>query len=61
MCAKKYSLGVRNDGRSKAVELLARVYEHVEHKYRKGFRMFTIGWADGWTLIKAVIEKGVPL
>jgi hypothetical protein len=27
--------------------LLARVYDHVEKKYRRGFRMLTIGWSDG--------------
>lgn len=35
--------------RSKAVELLARVYDHVEHKYVRGFRMLTLGWSDGNT------------
>ena len=33
--------------RSKKVELLAKVYDHVEHKYTKGFRMLTLGWSDG--------------
>jgi len=33
--------------RSKKVELLARVYDHVFHKYLKGFRMLTLGWSDG--------------
>lgn len=33
--------------RSKAVELLARVYDHVEHKYQKGFTLLTLGWSDG--------------
>lgn len=32
---------------SKKVELLAKVYDHVEHKYTKGFRMLTLGWSDG--------------
>lgn len=35
------SLYSRN--RSKAVELLAKVYDHVEHKYVRGFRMLTLG------------------
>jgi hypothetical protein len=43
------SLFSRN--RSKAVELLARVYDHVEKKYRRGFRMLTIGWSDGATFL----------
>ena len=33
--------------RTKKVELLAKVYDHVEHKYTKGFRMLTLGWSDG--------------
>lgn len=37
--------------RSKAVELLARVYDHVEHKYQKGFTLLTLGWSDGYSLI----------
>ncbi|KJU82745.1 transposase, IS4 family protein, partial [Candidatus Magnetobacterium bavaricum] len=31
--------------RSKAVELLAKVYDHAEKKYRNGFRMLTLGWS----------------
>ena len=37
--------------RSKKVELLARVYDHVEHKYRKGFSLLTLGWSDGYSFI----------
>lgn len=33
--------------RSKKVELLARVYDHVSNKYFKGFRLFQLGWSDG--------------
>lgn len=29
--------------RSKSVELLARVYDHVEHKFQKGFTLLTLG------------------
>jgi hypothetical protein len=43
------SLYSRN--RSKAVELLARVRDHVEHKYVLGFRMLTLGWSDGNTFL----------
>ena len=43
------SLNSRN--RSKAVELLARVRDHVEHKYVLGFRMLTLGWSDGNTFL----------
>lgn len=37
--------------RSKKVELLSRVYDHVTHKYKKGFRLLTLGWSDGNTFI----------
>jgi len=39
------SLYSRN--RSKKVELLARIKDHVSGKYVKGFRMLTLGWSDG--------------
>lgn len=31
--------------RSKKVELLARVYDHAEHKFLKGFSLLTLGWS----------------
>ena len=37
--------------RSKKVELLARVYDHVEHKFQKGFTLLTLGWTDGYSFI----------
>lgn len=37
--------------RSKKVELLARVYDHVSGTYVKGFRMLTLGWSDGNTFL----------
>lgn len=43
------SLFSRN--RSKKVELLARVYDHVSGTYVKGFRMLTLGWSDGNTFL----------
>ena len=43
------SLYSRN--RSKAVELLAKVRDHVENKYVRGFRMLTLGWSDGNTFL----------
>ncbi|MBF0467049.1 MAG: transposase [Nitrospirae bacterium] len=43
------SLYSRN--RSKKVELLARVYDHVERRFCKGFRMLTLGWSDGATFL----------
>ena len=32
---------------SKKVELLAKAYDHANHRYRFGFRMLTLGWSDG--------------
>jgi len=43
------SLFSRN--RSKKVELLARVFDHTQHRYVKGFRKLTIGWSDGASFI----------
>ncbi|RKL63967.1 hypothetical protein DXT63_02795, partial [Thermoanaerobacteraceae bacterium SP2] len=37
--------------RSKVVEILARVRDHVAQKYVKGFRLLTLGWSDGNTFI----------
>lgn len=37
--------------RSKAVELLAKVYDHAHHLYIRGFRMLTLGWSDGVSFI----------
>lgn len=37
--------------RSKKVELLARIKDHVTGRYFKGFRKFTAGWTDGATFI----------
>ncbi|WP_054743325.1 hypothetical protein [Cellulosilyticum ruminicola] len=31
--------------------LLARVYDHVEHKYQKGFTLLTLDWSDGYRFI----------
>ncbi len=41
--------------RSKAVELLARIYDHNIGRNLKGFKLVTLGWSDGnsfgrWTL-----------
>lgn len=38
-------------GRSKKVELLAKVYDHVNHCYEKGFRLLTLCWTDGNTTL----------
>ena len=33
--------------RSKSTELLARVFDHCSMKYKRGYRMLTLGWSDG--------------
>lgn len=37
--------------RSKKVELLARVHDHTDNRYRKGFTMLTLGWSDGYSFV----------
>ncbi|MCJ7802482.1 MAG: transposase, partial [Candidatus Marinimicrobia bacterium] len=37
--------------RSKAVELLSWVYDHVDGKSKKGFTKLTLGWSDGHTFL----------
>lgn len=37
--------------RSKSVELLAKVFCHVQGKYLKGFRLLTLSWSDGSTFL----------
>ena len=37
--------------RSKAVELLAKIYDHANAKFLKGFRLLSILWSDGNTSI----------
>ncbi|WP_083461181.1 transposase [Cellulosilyticum ruminicola] len=43
------SIVTRN--RSKSVELLAKVYDHVFYRYQKGFTMLTLGWSDGYSFL----------
>jgi hypothetical protein len=38
-----------NKNRSKEVELLARVYDHVSDRFIKGFTLLTLGWSDGFS------------
>ena len=33
--------------RSKSTELLAKVFDHCSMKYKRGYRMLTLGWSDG--------------
>ncbi|WP_331281948.1 hypothetical protein [Lactobacillus delbrueckii] len=35
----------------KKTELAAKVFDHVSMTYKKGFRMMTMGWTDGSSLI----------
>jgi hypothetical protein len=35
--------------RSKKVELLARIHDHNENRFYRGFRLLTLGWSDGTT------------
>ena len=37
--------------RSRKVELLAKVYDHVEHKFQKGFTLLALGWSDGYSFV----------
>ena len=37
--------------RNKSVEPLARVYDHVEHKFQKGVTLLTLGWSDGYSFV----------
>lgn len=40
-----------NRNRSKKVELLSKVRDHTDGKYKKGFRLLSLGWSDGNTFI----------
>lgn len=37
--------------RAKKVELPSNVFDHCTHRYRKGFRLLTLSWSDGSTLL----------
>lgn len=37
--------------RSKKVELLAKIFDHVSHKFVKGFTLLSLGWSDGYSFI----------
>lgn len=37
--------------RSKKVELLAKIYDHVTHRFQKGFTLLTLGWSDGYSFV----------
>lgn len=40
-----------NRDRSKKVELLARVHDHNDNRFYRGFRLLTLGWSDGSTYV----------
>ncbi|WP_308017416.1 transposase [Alkalihalobacillus deserti] len=42
---------VYSRNRSKKVELLARIHDHVSHNFVKGFSMLTLGWSDGFSFV----------
>jgi hypothetical protein len=42
--------------RSRTVDFLSRVYDHVEHRYRWGFRWLTVGWSDGTTFLPLIFS-----
>ena len=37
--------------KSKNVELLSKVFDHANSKFRRGFRLLTLGWSDGNTFL----------
>jgi hypothetical protein len=54
--SKRVSVFILDDSvysrnRSKSVELLARVHDHVTHKFVKGFSLLTLGWSDGFSFV----------
>jgi hypothetical protein len=54
LCALVLDDSLFERGRSKCVELLANVHDHAsktKSKFKRGFRMLTLGWTDGATFI----------
>ncbi|MCD8338577.1 MAG: transposase, partial [Lachnospiraceae bacterium] len=52
--------------RSKKTELLAKVFDHCSMKYKRGYRMLTLGWSDGnsfvpinYSLLSAADDKNL--
>ena len=46
--------------RSKKVELLARLYDHAKKEFSYGFRMLTLCWSDGNTLLPVSHTRFFP-
>jgi hypothetical protein len=42
--------------RSKRVELLSRVFDHIDKRYYRGFRMLVLGWSDGITFLPVLFS-----
>ena len=42
---------VKERERSKKVELLARIYDHVSDRFIRGFNLLTLGWSDGFSFV----------
>ena len=38
------------------MELLARVYDHAERKFQRGFTLLTLGWSDGYSFIPVGVD-----
>ena len=36
---------------ARQTELAARVFDHNEHRYKKGYRLLTLGWSDGTSFL----------
>ena len=42
--------------RSKSVELLSKIFDHVDMRYKKGFCNLTCGWSDGYSFIPIMFQ-----
>ena len=42
--------------RSKKVELLSKIFDHVDMRYKKGFCNLTCGWTDGYSFIPVMFQ-----
>ena len=54
---------VYHRARSRKIELLARLYDHAKKEFSYGFRMLTLCWSDGNTLLPVshtLLSSGNP-
>jgi hypothetical protein len=42
--------------RSKSVELLSKIFDHVDMRYKKGFCNLTCGWTDGYSFVPVMFQ-----